>query len=81
MMTPTIGDRVHYVLNEGRSLGEHRPAIIVRVWGDREDSLVNLQVITDDINDKLPPMVWKTSVKQSDDPTPGTWHEKEGTRV
>lgn len=33
-LRPTVGRIVHYVLPDGRSKGDHRPAIIVRVWGE-----------------------------------------------
>lgn len=77
---PSIGRSVHYVLNEGPHSGQHRPATIVRAWGDQPDSMVNLQVLTDSdadghYNDALPPVLWKTSVHL--DPSgekPGTWH-------
>lgn len=39
------GRMVHYVMPNG----QHRPAIIVKVWG--ETGLSNLQVITDGSND------------------------------
>lgn len=76
---PSIGRVVHYVLNEGRNAGEHRPAFVVKVWGDQPDSLVQLQVFTDsnpasDSNDCLPQVLWKTSVKLDADAAPGTWH-------
>lgn len=72
---------VHYVLSDhDRNKGEHRPAIIVRIFdpSPTESSVVNLQVITDDANDGMHPLAWRTSVHQ--DPTgkiPGTWHEME----
>lgn len=77
---PSIGRVVHYVLNEGRNAGDHRPATIVRVWGDQPDSLVNLQVLTDsnaeaNSNDCLPQVLWKTSVSfDSTGEKPQTWH-------
>ncbi len=87
-MIPSIGRIVHFVLPSG----EHRPAIIVRIWDlvPTERSCVQLQVFVDGSNDAadlydgeravLPPVnaVWRTSVRQ--DPsgqTPGTWHEAE----
>jgi len=77
---PSIGRIVHYVLDAGPHAGEQRPAVIVRVWGEQPDSLVNLQVFTDSdqggySNDALPPVWWRESRKQ--DPTGrilGTWH-------
>ena len=65
MPEPTIGRIVHYTLPEGRSKGDVRPAIIVHVWGPEHDSSVQLQVFTDESNDGLPGVVWKTSVALS----------------
>ena len=48
------GRIVHYVLPNGRSKGEHRPAIIVKVWeSHRAQGTVNMQVFTDGENDGL----------------------------
>lgn len=75
---------VHYVMPSG----EHRPAVIVRVW-DAATGYVNLQVFLDGTNDLVPPqnkewisresaergMAWKTSVLYDDDEKkPHTWH-------
>lgn len=79
-MIPSIGRTVHYILPTGRSAGEHRPAIIVRVWDKTptEESVVQLQVFTDGRNDDLPVIWWCTSVHQdSTAQKPGTWHEPE----
>ena len=75
------GQIVHYVLPDGRSRGQHRPAIVVRV-NNRENGSVNMQVFTDGSNDYLGygssgdwfPTLWKTSVHYSEDKEPGTWH-------
>lgn len=45
----TEGCIVHYVLPDGICKGEHRPAIIVKVWSDT--GTVNLTVFTDHQND------------------------------
>lgn len=80
-MIPSIGRTVHYILpDNGKNPGEHRPAIIVRVWDAKphEQSCVQLQVFTDGENDGLPNVTWKTSVQQ--DATGqrfGSWHEPE----
>lgn len=77
---PSIGRTVHYVLNEGPHSGQHRPATIVRVWGELPASAVNLQVLTDSnedgtSNDCLPPVMWKTSILQdATGERPGSWH-------
>ena len=75
-MIPSIARTVHYVLPNG----EHRPAIIVRVWdpSPTEKSLVQLQVFTDGSNDGLQNVEWRTSVHQdADTKAPNTWHEPE----
>jgi len=83
---PTIGRIVHYVLREGRSAGESRAAIVVRVWGD--DTSPNLQVYLDGSNDdgsefrgapgdRAPAFGWATSVP-FDDPAEMAEHVSEG---
>lgn len=66
----TVGRIVHYVMPNG----EHRPAIVVRVWGDGHSGAqrVQLQVFTDGSNDVHTPagehpefvsgIYWATSV-------------------
>lgn len=84
---PTIGRTVHFVMDSGRSRGEHRPAVIVRVWGEDqvkagtlpESALgtVQLQVFVDGTNDGFPEgvnVVWKTSVKHDEGGEPYSWH-------
>lgn len=78
----SLGEIVHYVLSDGRSKGEHRPAIVVRDWGE---GMVNIQVLPDGSNDFMGRgrdgdwgfIVWKTSVHYSQEPLPGTWHRIE----
>jgi len=63
--TPSIGRIVHFVLPDGPSKDDHRPAIIVRVWG----SSVQLQVFTDGENDGAKyanNIYWATSVPYAD---------------
>lgn len=80
-----IGRIVHYVMVGGRSQGQSRPAIIVRIWPTYtvgEVPLINMQVFTDNINDGNGyenGMFWATSVhygENNPDGTypPGTWH-------
>jgi hypothetical protein len=75
---PSVGRIVHYVLrNDDRNAGQHRPAIITRVWDPvpHAGSAVQLQVFTDGSNDGLENVVWRTSVMQ--DATGehgGSWH-------
>jgi hypothetical protein len=86
---PTVGRIVHYVLSEGRSKGEHRPAIIVRVWGEDQVAsgrlpasalgTVQLQVFTDSsegggFNDEMPQVMWRTSVMHDEEKAENTWH-------
>ena len=78
---PSIGRIVHYVLEAGPHQGEHRPALIVRVWGSTSAALVNLQVFVDGSNayyknqGSEPLTLWRTSVHRNDDATiAGTWH-------
>lgn len=72
----TEGRMVHYVLPDGIRKGEHRPAVIVKVW-DYGHGTSNLQVFTDGRNDgdnDLNGVEWKTSIMYSEEPKPGTWH-------
>ncbi len=84
VQVPSVGRVVHYVLGTWDaapgSVGEHRPAVIVKVWGETPDSRVQLQVLMDGdglsaANDGTPNVVWRTSVARDDDArTPGTYH-------
>ena len=72
----TEGRIVHYVLEDSRNKGQHRPAVIVQVW-DHGSGVSNLQVFTDGRNDGqfyAGGLAWKTSVCYSEDKEPGTWH-------
>ncbi len=64
-----IGRIVHFVMPDG----EHRPAIIVKVW-DPDSGTSNLQVFTDSGNDGLTNVAWRTSVQRSEEPQPHYWH-------
>ena len=71
----TEGRMVHFVLPNG----EHRPAVIVRVWHVTGvcDGYVNLQVFTDGTNDgqeNAAGIAWKTSVCYDENKSVGTWH-------
>lgn len=72
----TEGRIVHFVMPNG----EHRPAVIVRVWHvtGPSDGYVNLQVFTDGANDygqeNLAGIVWKTSICYDENKGVGTWH-------
>lgn len=72
----TEGRIVHYVVPDGRSQGEHRPAIVVKVW-NKDSGMINLQVFTDSSNDGgayANPVVWRTSIGYSQEPLLNTWH-------
>lgn len=70
----TEGRMTHYVLDSGPSEGQHRPAIVVKVW-NKESGMVNLAVLTDFSNDGYPSgLIWKTSVGYSEEPLLNTWH-------
>lgn len=74
MLQPTVGSLVHYVLPDGISVGEHRPAIVVKIW---TPTCVQLQVFTDSSNDGreyASGIVWKTSVVYDEGKQMGTWH-------
>lgn len=78
----TEGRIVHFVLPDGPHAGEHRPAIVVKVWrqGDGTppaNGYSNLVVFMDGTNDGVQfggCIHWATSVEHSADPKPRTWH-------
>lgn len=88
----TEGLIVHYILNEGPNAGQHRPAIVVRIWRTTDvkgrialpiNGCCQLQVFTDspvnfNSNDCLRQMFWATSVVNDEiEKRPGTWHRIE----
>jgi hypothetical protein len=71
------GDQVMYVLENGVSAGQSRPAFVVRKWG--AGHFVNLMVLTDCTNDfysgsGAQGVLWATSVHYSATKEPRTWH-------
>lgn len=74
------GRIVHYVMPDG----QHRPAVVVRVWNSPgHEGLANLQAITDGTNDVVTGapaeaakgLMWATSVENDEtEKKPGTWH-------
>lgn len=79
---PSIGRTVHFVLANG----QHRPAVIVRVFDEppTPTSVANLQVFLDGSNDAparepgASDLLWRTSVHQdAAEMKPGTWHSPE----
>lgn len=78
---PSVGRIVHYVLPSGHRQGEHRPAIITRVWQpiehDSAPGMSNLSVFqdqSDDFGDSVYKARCQGSVLYCADGTPGTWH-------
>lgn len=70
------GRIVHFVMDDGPHEGEHRAAIVARVW-EKDSGLVNLQVFTDGANDGeeyASGVAWKGSRLHSENKEPGTWH-------
>lgn len=72
----TEGRIVHYVLPSGPSAGQHRSAIVVKVWQASGvcDGYINLLVFTDGSNDGLDCPLWATSKCYSEEALPDTWH-------
>ena len=72
IQVPSIGRVVHFVLpDSSRYAGEHRPAVIVKVWDadPKPNSMVQLQVFTDGSNDGelyKSGLFWATSVHYAD---------------
>ena len=69
----TEGRMCHFVMPDG----QHRPAVVVRVWGNPEhcEGYVNLQVFTDGKNDGAENVEWQPSICYDDETkAPGTWH-------
>jgi hypothetical protein len=86
---PQVGDIVHYVYAKHNGCyehvaGSHRPAIVVRKWGNAAENRIQLQVFTDRFND-FPTGVtgdsglfWATSVPYSAEHEGCSWHWPEG---
>src|SRR2546430_6982897 len=66
MRLPKLGEIVFYVLSNGRSAGEIRPAIVVKTFGSDRASLV---VFTTALNDQAPVAFSVNSVKVCQNPT------------
>ena len=78
---PSIGRIVHYVLDNGRYPGEHRPAIIVKVTEDEtHETRVQLQVFTDSTGDfdRNQPgaggLLWREGVRYDEEKRTNSWH-------
>jgi hypothetical protein len=78
----TEGRMVHFVLPDGHNVGDHRPAIVVKVCRNGSEDLPvdgysNLQVFTDSVDDGTQyagGLVWRKSVPYDEAKKPGTWH-------
>jgi len=79
----TEGRIVHFVLPDGvRNAGEHRAALIVKIWPTmKESGTVNMLVFLDGGNDTksgleapLGSVQWQTSVRYSEGKEGRTWH-------
>lgn len=78
----TEGRQVHFVLPDGPHAGEHRPAVVVKVWRMGDGTLPangysNLVVFMDGTNDGAEHggcIYWATSIEYSEEPKPRTWH-------
>ena len=90
LIIPSVGRIVHFVLPEHhRNAGEHRPAMIVRVWtqpgvATKPTEAVQLCVFLDGPNDDVNQsseaslMMWQSSVLQDNETmAPRTWHAPE----
>ncbi len=72
-----VGSMVRYVLPDGRSAGEVRPAVVVRIWDEPKTvGTSNLNVFTDGDNDYpgTDGLLWATSITYDKSGAPGTWH-------
>lgn len=77
-MKPTIGRMVVYTATEDDkqqmrdmencNVQDQLPAVVVAVWGDDENALVNLKVLLDGEGD-----VWRTSIPRGDEPFNWNW--------
>jgi hypothetical protein len=82
---PSVGRVVHYVLDAGPSQGEHRPAVIVRVYPDPDGevtpgAVIIVHVHVDSHGDYYPhqgdePLIVQRMPGYDPDGTiPGSWH-------
>ncbi|KKN22469.1 hypothetical protein LCGC14_0914780 [marine sediment metagenome] len=73
-MNLLVGSIVHYILGDGPSKGECRPAIVVKIWHEETGS-AQLIVFMDGTNDGMDPgyhILWATSVLPGN--YGGEWH-------
>lgn len=68
---PTVGAVVHFTLQQGRSAGEVRAGIVVRVW---DSGVINMQLFVDGTNDQGAEGPWLTSVHYDAAGERGTWN-------
>ena len=73
----TVGQIVHFVINEGNCIGDHRAALIVKVL-DKDMGKVNLKVFTDTsdgLSDFCAAAIYDAKqIVYSPDKALGTWH-------
>ena len=88
------GRIVHYVLDGGPNKGQHRPAIIVKVW-NQNSGVCNLQAFYDGKNDyrrekassfpeleiRISLQSWLTSIPYDPGGAENTWHWIEGSHT
>lgn len=71
----TPGRMVHYVVDGGDGMGEHRPAVVVSLAEDGPEGAANLAVFVDLDKDRLPiDTLWRPNVPFSETGEPATWH-------
>lgn len=71
---PSLGAKVHFVLNEGPNRGAHRAAVVVSPGDERS---VNLQVFSDgtkSCGDYAPNVFYKKGAQHDPNGAVGTWH-------
>lgn len=64
------GRMVHYVMPNG----EHRPAVVTRVWSEGCCNLTVFPDLTNDGQAYATGLKWATSVGFSEEKSPNTWH-------
>lgn len=77
-----IGDIVLFVLHEGRSIGQVRPAIVTRIWlgadgKPQPNGICQLTIFPDQSNDQMGAVSYFSSAIYSPTKELGTWHWRE----
>lgn len=76
---PSISRMVHFVMDTGKNIGAHRPAIITNVITD--DGVCALSVMPDAARDGVGFILVTSSTMHSEAKRPGTWHWPEREEV